>query len=176
MPRTKKSIKDKKKRAERAVAMRSYESALLDESVEKEAKKIERDGVGRPKVVTKQVLAKLEHAYKIGCPHVEAAFYADISVSTLGRFRKENPDFDEKIEALRSSNSIAARENVSDAINVKKSVEDSWAWLRTKHRDEFAEQKNLNIKQGVVTAEELEQIAREGIEPDESMLERDTTG
>ena len=48
---------------------------------------------GRPTKMTKDVLAKLEQAYKVGATDEEASEYAEIDPSTLYRYFKKNPAF-----------------------------------------------------------------------------------
>lgn len=176
MARTKKSIQDKKKREARAAALRSLEDLLPDEQEKKDTKKIKRDRAGRPTVMTRQVFAKLEHAIRMGSSDAEACSWAKISQDTLCRFKKANPDFADTLQEWRDDLVLQSRDVIDDAIRNKRSISDAWLYLRAKRKEEFAEQKNLNIKQGVVTAEDLELAAREGIEPDEGMLDQDVTG
>lgn len=156
-----------KKEARRLALERIEASRVYDEADPKDAKKIKRDKAGRPTVMTKLVLAKLEEAYKIGCPHREAAFWAGISESTLMRYKAADEDFDSIVEAWREENSIEARRNISTAIKTNHSLEDSWMYLRAHKKQEFAEQKNLSVNANVVSIAELEQAAEEGVVPNE---------
>ena len=48
---------------------------------------------GRPPIITAEVVAKLEQAYKIGANDTEACLHAGIDRSTLFRYEKEHEDF-----------------------------------------------------------------------------------
>ena len=126
--------------------------------------------------MTKQVFAKLKHAFRMGAPDSEACSWAEIDVTTLWRYKKDNPDFAKEIEHWKNDLVLQSRDVIDDAIRNKKSIADAWLFLRAKRKEEFAEQKNLNIKQGVVTAEDLELAARDGVESDDTMIDRETTG
>ena len=49
--------------------------------------------VGRPTIMTPQVLQKLELAFSYGCTDDEACFFADIAPATLYNYQKEYPEF-----------------------------------------------------------------------------------
>ena len=71
---------------------------------------------GRPTVVTKSVLLKLEQAFLLGCTDLEACFAANISKSTLYKYCDENPEFSERKEALKKRPVYMARAVVVDAL------------------------------------------------------------
>jgi len=52
--------------------------------------------VGRPEKITKEVLTKLEAAFKVGANDTEACEYAEIEPRTYYRYLKKNPDFCQK--------------------------------------------------------------------------------
>ena len=49
--------------------------------------------IGRPTVMTKEILAKLEQGFKIGLNDEECCSYADIDAASLYRYQLKNPDF-----------------------------------------------------------------------------------
>jgi len=67
---------------------------------------------GRPTVVTKEVLRKLEEAFALGCTDLEACLYADIGKSTLYDYQNANPEFLERKEELKESPVLRARTTV----------------------------------------------------------------
>lgn len=71
---------------------------------------------GRATVMTPGTLHKLEEAYVVGATHLEAAIYADIAESTLHNYRSKNPEFSERIDALRGMTSLKAKINIERAI------------------------------------------------------------
>lgn len=170
MAKTKKSEQDKKDKKARAVVLLSFADAyeIPDEN---DLKREDRDKRGRPTVMTKQVLSKLEAAFKIGANKREACTFAGIGEATFYRFLEAYPDFESEIEDWQNDPVLAARSNIIAAIKDSKSLPESWGYLRAKRKKEFAEEKNLNVGAGVVTAAELEEIAERGVVPDMTLVE-----
>lgn len=107
-------------------------------------KERKRNPVGRPSVMTDQVLAKLEHAYAIGCTDTEACSYANISKSALYRFLNDHPDVKERYIALKETPVLKARETVVRSIENGDDVSARWL-LERKRRDEFGNKADVNI-------------------------------
>ena len=61
-----------------------------------------KSNAGRPTVMTKDTIAKLEEAFKCGASDLEACFYADISKDSLYNYQKKHPEFIERKEALKN--------------------------------------------------------------------------
>lgn len=91
--------------------------------------------VGRPTVMTQEVLDKLEYAFSIGCTDEEACIYADISPATLYNYQKDNPKFLERKELLKQTPILRARETVVKSLN---SPDMAFRYLERKKKDEFA--------------------------------------
>lgn len=73
--------------------------------------------VGRKTVMTSIVLGKLEYAFAIGCSDREASQYANINPDTLYKYQKENPEFSERKQQLKSRVILMARKKVYDAVS-----------------------------------------------------------
>ena len=77
------------------------------------------------KTIDEEVLRNLMTAYSYGCTDSEAALYAGIGVSTLYKYQKDNPQFIEIKQELRSNPVLYARQcllnNIKDnpAISLK---------------------------------------------------------
>lgn len=91
--------------------------------------------VGRPTVMTPEVLAKLEEVFALGGSDEEACFYADISTSSLYKYQQEYPDFTERKERLKETPVLKARRTV---INSLDKPEHAFKFLERKKRKEFA--------------------------------------
>lgn len=171
MPKTERSNREKQARKERSKFLKLARGEekmrqemifqmfpdLVDEFDVKSKDKISRDGVGRPTVMTKQVILKLHYAFNIGCTDREAAIYAGIGASTLARFAKEHPEFWEQKEEWKESPVLAARANVVTSIKSYKSIADSWEYLRRKRKEEFAELRKNELKvERALTLDEIE--------------------
>lgn len=90
---------------------------------------------GRPTVMTKEVLQKLEAAFSISCTDKEACAYAGISPATLYNYQNENPEYLERKEELRYKANIKARQTIYNALG---SVGTATWWAERRMKDEFA--------------------------------------
>jgi len=72
---------------------------------------------GRPTVMTKEVIQKLEDAFVWGCTDLEACSYADIAPSTLYLYQSENEAFSERKEMLKNSIKMRAKRVISASID-----------------------------------------------------------
>lgn len=96
--------------------------------------------IGRPTVVTEEVLRKLEDAFAIGCTDLEACVYANISKTTLYKYQSENPDFAERKEELKEKPILKARMTVVSSLS---KPDYAFKFLERKRKKEFGN--NLDI-------------------------------
>lgn len=115
--------------------------------------------------MTEGVLAKLKEAFRAGATKREACYYSGINESTLYRYIEKNPSFAMQIETWEMEIVIAARFNIYEEIVTKKSIRDSWLYLRAKRPKEFSERYIVSRGEPVkaVTVDELERAARAGV-------------
>lgn len=137
-----------------------------DESDPNHAEYIKRDNYksyqnpeGRPTVMTKQVLAKLEWAFQIGASDRLACIFAGIHLSTLYRYCEKHPEFSEQKEDFKHLPSLNALKNIAVALKTG-SVGDSWIYLAKKLRKEFGNDKEGPEDERAYTIEEIEAISR----------------
>ena len=109
--------------------------------------------VGRPTLMTPETIAKLEDAFMYGANDKEACFVAEISKSTFYDYCQANPEFVERIDALRDMTKMLAKRNIARA--VKKENEDDKAGVQTsqwyaerKVKDEFSIRQEVTGKDG----------------------------
>ena len=112
------------------------------------------ESVGRPTVMTEEVLQKLEFAFMRGLTDVEACLYADIATSTLYNYGKENPEFLERKEELKKHPTAQAKLNVYEAIE-NKDVDVSKWYLERKAKDEFSTKQTID---GELSVKRLEDV------------------
>ena len=109
--------------------------------------------VGRPPVINKDVLNKLETSYSMGCTDSEACFFAIISKQTLYNYQDKHPEFVERKEMLKEKLILKARSVIAESLNNKDENTAKW-YLERKRKDEFSTKQenevNLNIKQALV--------------------------
>lgn len=92
--------------------------------------------VGRPTVMTPEVIAKLEEVFAIGGSDLEAIFYADISKDALYDYQNKHPEFTDRKEKLKERPILKARQAVV------KSLDDpnhAFRYLSKKRRMEFGD-------------------------------------
>lgn len=103
--------------------------------------------VGRPTIMTKDVIAKLEIAFSHGATDKEAIFIAEISKDAFYDYCKLNPSFTERIEGLRDLPKYTAKSNIIKKINTGSIFESEW-WLERKAKDEFSTRNEMTGKNG----------------------------
>ena len=73
--------------------------------------------VGRPTVMTNDVIAKLELAYTAGANNTQACDFAGISQDAFYDYIKKYPEFSDKIERWTQRLKLGAKMNVKNAID-----------------------------------------------------------
>ncbi len=91
---------------------------------------------GRPTVMTKEVVGKLEHAFAMDCTVGEACIYAGISRDTYYAFCSEYPEFSDRITVLRNTPVLVARATVVNALQHDASL--AMKYLERKRPQEFS--------------------------------------
>jgi hypothetical protein len=99
---------------------------------------------GRPTVMTDETIGKLEEAFALGCTDKEACLFAGISVDSLYKHQRENPEFIKRKEALKETPVLQARTTVVRA--VKENPTMAFQYLERKRRDEFGPHQKVDIK------------------------------
>lgn len=113
------------------------------EDLKKDLPKKEEENQGwRPEKITPEVLQLLELCFATWMTDEEACYQAKISPRTLYNYQKENEEFLQKKQMLKSSVKLQAKINIWRSI-MKWDLENSKWWL-TKMDPEFWD--SLNIK------------------------------
>jgi hypothetical protein len=90
---------------------------------------------GRPTVMTPTTLQKLEEAFSFGCTDEEACFFAGICKQSLYNFQKENEDFLDRKEVLKSRPVLLARQSVINGIKDNPNL--AFKFFESKQSNEF---------------------------------------
>lgn len=99
--------------------------------------------VGRPTIMTPEIISKLEDVFALGGTDEEACFYAGIGKSTLYNYQEKNPEFVERKEALKLKPVLKARQTmIKDLDNV-----DSAKWYLEKKEPTFKNRLDVTGKQ-----------------------------
>lgn len=107
--------------------------------------KVRKSNAGRPRVMTKDVIQKIEQVAAVGGSVEEMAMFADISAQTLYVYLKEHPEYSERIEALQEKPILKARNTIIKDLDTP---ETSKWYLERKRRKEFGPK--LDIEQKVI--------------------------
>ncbi len=95
--------------------------------------------VGRPTVMTPEVVANLEIAFSNGATDEQACFIAGISKNSLYDYIKENPEFGNRKESLKDMIKYRAKKVVKDEIDKGNINQANW-YLERKDKDFKAKQ------------------------------------
>lgn len=90
---------------------------------------------GRPAKINKDVVTKLEDAFRVGANNTEACFYAGISTRTLARYEEKHPEFSQRKEGLKSQLLLAAKQKIATQILDKKDANTGDAWRLLEKKD-----------------------------------------
>jgi hypothetical protein len=91
--------------------------------------------VGRPTVMTEEVLRKLEEIFSLGGSDREATFYAGISMQSLYEYQKKNPEYAERKAALKEKPVLKARRTIVDSLD---DPDYAFKYVERKKKDEFS--------------------------------------
>jgi len=114
-------------------------------------KRESRPGEGRPTVMTKDVLRKLEDAFAFCYTDEEACLYAGIGKTALYEYQKDHPEFTERKETLRLTPNLMAKKQLVEAI--KGSTGQSRWWAAHKMGKEFALNSKIELGGRIETAD-----------------------
>lgn len=77
---------------------------------------MKKDKGGRPTVMTKEAIQKLEYAFSVGATVLEACWYAGIGKSTYYDYISDNSEFSDKVELLSQKPKFLAKVRIVEAI------------------------------------------------------------
>ena len=98
---------------------------------------------GRPTVMTKEVVAKLETAFAIDATVEEACGVADISRDAFYDYLKKNPKFSDRMATLRNEPILKARETVTRKLS--ESYQNAMDYLKRKRKAEFGDNSEVTV-------------------------------
>lgn len=118
---------------------------------------------GRPTVMTKETVKKLEEAFILGYSDEKACFVAGITRQTLHNYCQENPKFFDRKELLKSTPELNAKKNIAEGIK-NGDVDLSKWYLERKCKDEFSTKQDVGVSGSInnpfesLTTEELKKL------------------
>lgn len=105
---------------------------------------------GRPTVMTKPTIRKLEDGFLMGFSDREACLYADIAPSTLYAYCEANPGFSERKELLKEQPKMLAKRNV--VVSIREGKDDASKWYLERRDPDFKAKSEQDSK-GHITVE-----------------------
>lgn len=126
----------------------------------------EGNEVGRPTVVTPEVIRKLELAFSMSCTDQEACHFAGIGKTAFYEYQKENPEFADRKEALRNKGVLKARAAVFNSFEEHPNI--AFKYLEKRKSGEFAVNTELpggqfnqfNFNVNTETSKELDDLVK----------------
>ena len=108
---------------------------------------VAKDGTkrGRPTVMTKEVVAKLEYGFMRGLNVTECCHYADIGRNCFYEYLQKHPEFKDRMEELQSNPSTQAKLNVVEAIENGDTELSKW-WLERRNKTEFSTKQEVEAE------------------------------
>lgn len=100
------------------------------------------NNIGRPTVMTADIIGKLEYAFAQGASDKSACFYAGINPDTLYEYQKKNPEFAERKQQLKQSKLFKALDVIHSALENGDVAIARW-YLERKCPEEFGLNKEL---------------------------------
>lgn len=91
---------------------------------------------GRPTNFTPDTIAKLEHAFLLGCSDLEACFYAKVGKTALYNYQNKNPEFVERKAQLKQNPYFIARSSIIKGM--EENPELALKYMERKKKDEFS--------------------------------------
>ena len=113
----------------------------------KKKPKSQHKEAGRPSIMTKEVIEKLENAFRVGLTDEEACFSIPIDKGTLYNYCKSNPDFSTRKETLKRSLIVRSKYNLATSINEGNVLNSKWL-LERKAKDEYSVRNETTGKDG----------------------------
>jgi hypothetical protein len=110
--------------------------------------------VGRPTIMTDDIVAKLEMGFMKGLNVTECCHYAKISRNCFYEYLEKNPGFKDRMEELKSNPSTKAKLNIVEAIESGDTDLAKW-WLERRNKDEFSLKQEVEANVSVTKLEDL---------------------
>ena len=122
-----------------------------------------KNKAGRPRIVTSDVVKKLEDGFLLGLNVVECCLYANITKATFYNYANENEGFLDRMKQLQENIKMRAKLNLAN--DIKQGDVDTSKWyLEKKKKKEFSVRSEhevtgevtQNINYNTLTDDELE--------------------
>jgi hypothetical protein len=126
--------------------------------------------MSRPTEKTPEIIRKIEEAAAMDCSMEEMAFFANIHRATLYRWLKEDEELSDRINELKQTPFLNARQTIIKAI--KENPQYAFEYMKRKKKNEFSERSEVTGPDG----EALQPILVKFLNGNETGNNRDTAG
>jgi hypothetical protein len=99
--------------------------------------------VGRPTVMTNEVVSKLEYGFMKGLTDEQCCLYVGISKQALYDYCHSHPEFTDRKELLKQQPTVQAKLNVSEEIENGNADISKW-YLERRAKDEFSTKQEIS--------------------------------
>lgn len=103
--------------------------------------------VGRPSVITPEIINKLEEAFANGANDLQACFYAGISKSAFYAYQDAHPEFKERKDGLKNHLQLIAKNVLAKSIRSGNENDAKWL-LERKEKGEYSLRNELTGADG----------------------------
>ncbi len=118
--------------------------------------------VGRPTVMTDEVIRKIEEVAALDGSVGEMAYYAGIHPDTIYKKLKEDKDFSDRITALRERPVLKARQTIVKALE---DPNHAFKYVEKKRKKEFGN--SLELSGSLTISDVLDKLEKDGPTPQE---------
>lgn len=132
-------------------------------SATKKKSTTKKNKVGRPTVMTQEMVNKLEYGFLKGLTDDQCCLFAGISKQTLYDYCHAHPEFFDRKELLKQNPSMKAKINIAEGIESGDPDLSKW-YLERKNKDEFSLKQDVSVSGTVnnplegLTTEELKKL------------------
>jgi hypothetical protein len=127
------------------------------------AKKKPAKKMGRPTVMTAEMVKKLEFGFLKGLTDEQCCLFAVISKQALYDYCHAHPEFTDRKELLKQQPSVQAKINIAEGIENGDADLSKW-YLERKNKDEFSTKQDIGVSGSVnnpfdgLTTDELKKL------------------
>lgn len=117
-----------------------------------DGKKRVKAPVGRPPVITPEILAQLKTAFMFGCTNEEACHFAKTTPSVFYRYKEDKPQLQEEIDWLKTNPGMVAKRTL--CMGVMRDPKLALEYLRNTQSDKFttSSKTTLNVDESLADA------------------------
>ena len=134
-------------------------------------KRTKKSNAGRPTVMTKEVIAKLEECFLADISDAQACYIAGIDPCSLYRYQEAHPEYCKRKETLRKMPIAKAKIIINNRLNQQDPDTAKWL-LERKAKKEYSKLATMEIDTGVTVIEVADKKDKDALEADYSVVSK----